>query len=79
MQTSFNWSAIISALFMVGSALSIMIGHPALGAVFNDPNVAAEATAAVSGAAGLVSAFSSAVHVAVIHTPSTSASVPVVK
>lgn len=77
-QTTFNWSAIIAATVSVGSVVSIATGHPALAALFNDPNIASEATAACGGVAALVSAFSSAVHVSVEHTPATSVSVPTV-
>lgn len=57
-----NYTAIIAAVVTVGGAVSVALGHPALAAVFNDPNTATEITAIVSAGSGLVSAFSGAVH-----------------
>lgn len=57
-----NWSAIVAALLSVGGSISMMTGHPALAAIFANPHTAIDATAAVTGVAGLVSAFSGSVH-----------------
>lgn len=65
--TGFNWPAIISALVTVGSATSIAVGQPALGAIISDPHTAVLATAAVTGVSGLVSAFSKPVHALIAH------------
>lgn len=75
-QVSINWTAIVAAVFTVGGALSVALGHPALAAVFQDPTNASNATAALSAATGLVSAFCGGVHVPVIHTATVA---PVVK
>lgn len=78
-QTTLNYSAIIAALVSIGSLASVALGHPAIAAIINDPATANEATAAVGAVAALVSAFSNAVHVSVIHTPASSASIPVAR
>jgi hypothetical protein len=44
----------ITGLFSLLSAVSVVVGKPALGAFFSDPNTAAALTTVVSGASGLV-------------------------
>jgi hypothetical protein len=57
-----NWPAIVAAAVSIGGMISIAAGHPALAAVFSDPNTATLATAAVTAIGGLVSAFTAPVH-----------------
>lgn len=66
-----NFTAIIAAVVTLGAMGSTALGHPALAAVFSDPNTATELTAAVGGLAALVSAFAQG-----IQHPVTSVTVP---
>jgi hypothetical protein len=66
-----NYASIIASLVTVGSAVSIAIGNPALGAIISDPHTAAAATAAVAGISGLISAFSGPVHALVTRVSAT--------
>lgn len=68
-----NFTAIIAAVVSIGAMASTAAGHPALAAVFSDPNTATELTAAVGGLAALVSAFAQGVQ-----HPNTSVTVPAV-
>src|SRR5262249_47958768 len=60
--TMLNWRAIVVGLLSISGSISMMTGHPALGAVFADPHTADYATGAVTGIAGLISMFSGPVH-----------------
>lgn len=73
-----NYTAIVAAILTVAGTLSIALGHPALGAVFSDPNVANNLTAAITAISGLVSAFSAPVH-QLIAKPAAAPAVPAVK
>ena len=48
-----NWSALIAGGVTIGSAVSVAVGYPALGAVISNPQFATAATAVVSGVAGI--------------------------
>lgn len=56
----FNWTALISAVVTIGSAVSVAVGQPVLGAIISNPNTATALTAVVTGIGGLVSAFAPA-------------------
>jgi hypothetical protein len=57
-----NWTAIIAAVVSVGSMVSVATGHPAIGAIISNPEVANSLTGIVGGIGALVSAFQPAVH-----------------
>jgi len=56
-----NWAALVAGIVSVGSALSIVAGHPALGAIISAPETSQALTAAIGGLAGLWSAFAPSV------------------
>lgn len=57
-----NALSIISALLTAVSFVSSALGHPAVGAVVNDPTTAANIQTVITGITGLISAFTPAVH-----------------
>lgn len=67
-KVSLNWTAIVAAIFTVGGSVSLALGHPALADAFQDPANATAATACLTTATGLISAFAGAVHIPVVHT-----------
>ena len=60
-----NWAALISAAVSIGSAASVALGQPALGAVISNPQTATILTGLVGVIGAAVSAFSPPVHKAV--------------
>jgi hypothetical protein len=70
-----NYTAIAAMLLTLAGTVSIALGHPALGAVFSDPNTANSVTAIITAASGLVSAFSAPVHQLLTKAPAAPAPV----
>jgi hypothetical protein len=71
--SSINWNSLIAGVLTVGSAVSVAAGHPAIGAVISNPEVATALTAVVGGVAGLWSMFAPAL----LHSTTTAAAIKI--
>jgi hypothetical protein len=64
-----NYGSLIAGVISIGSAASIAMGYPAIGAIISDPHTSQAMTAIVGGIAGLWSLFAPAL----LHTTTVNA------
>lgn len=57
-QGTFNWTALISGVVSIASAVSMAAGHPVLGAIISSPDTSQALTGIVGGVGALVAMFS---------------------